>query len=417
MLLALTLSTVWRLVMNRYLVRPKPNQRTEELLALAQRAATRDRTSNLAEVIKLRNSGLPRDLLKQIDQLVQDNKATSLLGTSSKFGVTGTIILETDPDSIAHIQAVDGVDVLLDTEITLIEPDEREKRRTRKLLDDQLWHLSAIGLKEARSRGMSHAGEATTVAVMDTGIAPVRALKKQIKGAYQIDAASRAMEEKSLPSDTGRHGTHVAGLICGQPIGVAPKAKVIDCTVIPNGRGLASHLVIALEWIAQQADIDVVNISAGFPGYVPEIEDAVASLLPLNILPVAAVGNEGRHRTRSPGNYRDVLSVGASTKQYKVCRFSGSANIIYNGQVYVVPDLVAPGDSVYSCVPDDHFEAWDGSSMATAVVSGLACIAISRARKENKSIPVFDLMEILMEKCQRLETLKDRQGMGMAQVV
>lgn len=412
--------------MKRFLIRPKQTYEMETLSMIAQKAiASIPANGHRADQLKeIRLVGSESSGQRELDRYLKEFEGTEKIKTIYRSnGITATTILQMDDEQadLMRHQLHDDVFIVQDRKLSLIEPTPRTNRQTKNLLDDQLWHLTAIGLKEAVSRGMSRKGSGVTVAVMDTGIdEKVPALKGKLAGSYTADIDRLAMISDIPATDTfsNGHGTHVAGLICGDKVGVAPEAKVLNCTVIPNGTGDLTRFVIALDWIASREDVHVVNLSAGLPGYLPEMEPSIAGLLAVGILPVVAVGNEGRHRTRSPGNYRDVLSVGALTKRYRVASFSGSANILNHGQLYSVPDIVAPGDSVYSCKSaSDEFEALDGTSMAAAIVSGIACLALQRAIENEMRISIFDLLEDILDAARPLGHGRDRQGMGLAQVI
>lgn len=156
-----------------------------------------------------------------------------------------------------------------------------------------------------------------------------------------------------------------------------------------------------------------MNISAGIPDFVEELEVIIRSVLAVGILPVFAIENDGRDMTSSPGNCRGVISVGALTREDKVWGDSSSGQMLVNKQLYSVPSLVAPGHQVYSSVIGGCYEAWDGTSMATPIVSGVAALIM----EEQPLISVGDIREELRRKCQRLpEELSDRQGAGVIHI-
>ena len=251
-----------------------------------------------------------------------------------------------------------------------------------------------------------------TVAVLDTGVDQSHPeLNGQVAGAYTFDVQAWQGIAMRPSTDTDQHGTHVAGLVCGHRVGVAPRAKVLSGVMIPRGRGNISDFILAMEWVGRIETVQIINISAGIPGYLPEMREAVSGLLRLGVLPVIATGNEGRNRTRSPGNYAEPLSVGASTKASGVAGFSSGGTLIVDSHQYVVPDLVAPGENVYSCIPGGSYDAWDGTSMATPIVSGVAALVL----EQNPEITVADLIEHVLAHCRSLGLPADRQGRGLVQ--
>ena len=153
-------------------------------------------------------------------------------------------------------------------------------------------------------------------------------------------------------------------------------------------------------------------MSAGLPGYFPEMRAAVAGLLAVGVLPVFATGNEGRNRTRSPGNYIEPISVGATNRQNRVASFSSSGVLVSDNHQYIVPDLVAPGESVYSSVMGGSYQAWDGTSMATPIVSDIP----EHILEKYPHITVTNLVEKLLVTRQVIGQPPLRQGQGLVQV-
>jgi subtilisin len=78
-----------------------------------------------------------------------------------------------------------------------------------------------------------------------------------------------------------------------------------------------------LEWIVSR-NVQILTMSVGLPGYVAAFEEVIAALRRNKVLPVIAIGNEGPDTSRSPGNYPNVLSVGACTEDDLVADFSSS---------------------------------------------------------------------------------------------
>ena len=142
------------------------------------------------------------------------------------------------------------------------------------------------------------------------------------------------------------------------------------------------------------------------------MEEVIRDMLAVGVLPVCASGNEGCNYTRSPGNYRNVLSVGASNNQGRVWHRSSSAKININYHEYNIPHLVAPGEQVYSSVVQGGYESWNGTSMATPIVSGVAALLLER----DPDLTVSQLRDKLLSRCKLLNQPKERQGLGLVQV-
>ena len=302
------------------------------------------------------------------------------------------------------------VTLIADRAVELIRPHISTLKVYKKPRLEDLWHKKAVGLLPKNPRKPT--ARSITIAVLDTGIdASHEELVGRVRASHSFDLDA-TLGEMDHSIDTHGHGTHVAGLICGKTIGVAPGVEILSGVIIPNGTGRLSGFLLGLEWAGQNPKVDIVNISAGFPGFDPALREAMNGVLAAGALPVVAVGNEGRNRTRSPGNYVDVLSVGAVSQQLLVSRFSGGGSLIVDYHQYSVPQVVAPGEGVCSCVMGGGYEAWDGTSMAAPIVSGVAALIL----QEVGDLTVIELREELISRCTRLNDDPIRQGFGLVQI-
>lgn len=346
-----------------------------------------------------------------------DEKApttASRVSTADASAVSGSVVLRMSEEAADELRR-ELPDLLLvrDQPLDLIRPSAAAGTLTSSPSIQDLWHLRSIGLEAARKAGFKGTGAGVLVAVLDTGIDEEhQELAGRVAGAVRFDGASQTSVPFSPSIDTDGHGTHVAGLICGKRVGVAPAVRVVNGLMIPNGRGWISDFVLALEWAGNYNGVQIVNMSAGLPGYLEGMHDVVAGLLAVGVLPVIATGNEGRNQTRSPGNYSEPLSVGASTRDNRVASFSSSGIIVADSHEYTVPDVIAPGKDVYSCVVGGGYEAWNGTSMATPIVSGIAALVLERY----PLIHLTDLVDLLLETSIRLADAPERQGRGLVQV-
>ena len=118
----------------------------------------------------------------------------------------------------------------------------------------------------------------------------------------------------------------------------------------------------------------------------------------MGALPFFAVGNDGENKSCSPGNYIDGVSVGSvdPAQGQAVSSFSGSGQQVWKQTIYEVPDLVAPGASIWSCYRGGGFAELDGTSMATPVVCGVAACYLEKAAG---LLSPTDLMDLLRRSC------------------
>ena len=89
-----------------------------------------------------------------------------------------------------------------------------------------------------------------------------------------------------------------------------------------------------------------------------------------DVLPVFGAGDDGPAASSAPGNRAGALSVGAADDRDEVAVFSGSQR--FTGRS--VPDVVAPGVELVSCVPGGGHAAMTGTPVAAAQIAGLAAL-------------------------------------------
>jgi len=251
------------------------------------------------------------------------------------------------------------------------------------------WHLERIGVLEARQQGWASMGGGVGVAVVDSGIDHAlpefqgrifqSAAYDPISGAYQGD----------VQQPSGYHGTHIAALIGGQDFGVAPAVDLVDVQVFRDGSAEIVAVKEALFFAAASPGVQIINLSAGWPGSTDAFETVVNQILMTGKLLVCAAGNRGAGNVDSPANYDAVLTVGAIDEADQVAATSGSGQITTPSGEVSLPDVVAPGVLIESAQPGGGSFTDSGTSQAAAIVSGLAALRLAD-RQGNLSLA--DLM-------------------------
>ena len=243
---------------------------------------------------------------------------------------------------------------------------------------------------------------------------------------------TNAGDKTSWANDLIGHGTHCAGIITAASDavagirGFAPKAEVHSLKVFPGGR--FSDLIDALdECIDRQ--LDVVNMSLGSGDPSELVAQKIGEARQNGIACIVAAGNSSGP-VQFPGLLPTVLTVAALGKLEEFPADS------YHAQT-VVPQLVAgamfspkftcfgpqiavgaPGVAIVSTVPGGGYAAWDGTSMATPHVTGMAALLLAHhpllagARMARNEQRVAQLFSLLASSSVRYLGDSTREGVG-----
>ncbi len=240
------------------------------------------------------------------------------------------------------------------------------------------WALERIGATQLWAAG--YKGQGVRIGHLDTGVDGTHpALAGKIAAFATVDAQGNATP--TSPRDTAQHGTHTAGLLVGNSVGVAPDAKLVSALVLPNGAGTLAQVIGGMQWVLEQ-NVQVLSLSLGLQGTWPEFAEIVSRVRALGVVGVYAIGNYGPNgeTTASPGNLPNVLGVGASDANDQVASFSSRGPVRWGAPfntTFSKPDLVAPGVALSSSVPGGGYMAMSGTSMSTPVVAGGIALLLS----------------------------------------
>lgn len=278
----------------------------------------------------------------------------------------GIVLGTVDLNGLASLQQNDGVAAVMGCpQFSLIQPQEVSRPS-----QVELWGAEAIRTTRLRMEGLD--GTGVLVGHLDTGVDGSHpALEDALDSFIDTDALGDVRAASAF--DSGRHGTHTAGIIAGRArnIGIAPGCKLASAVVIEDP-DVVRRILGGLNWVVGKG-VRIINMSFGIRGYHEDFLLLMDVIRSKDILPIAAVGNEGPGTSRSPGNYPTVLSVGAMDVNGKIWDRSSSQRFARANDP-LVPGLVAPGVAVLSAVPKRGYAAMNGTSMAAPHVAGLAAL-------------------------------------------
>lgn len=189
--------------------------------------------------------------------------------------------------------------------------------------------------------------------------------------------------------DTESHGTHVAGIIAAERNngkgmnGVAQNVEIMSVRAVPNGDEYDKDIALGIRYAVDNG-ASIINCSFGkaFSPKADWVYEAIAYAASKDVLIVHAAGNDGNDledpdNTNYPNDHKlgkiefvdNMITVGALSSKYgseMVATFSN-----YGGKNV---DVFAPGDEIYSTMPESAYEFQGGTSMAAPAVAGVAAL-------------------------------------------
>ena len=199
------------------------------------------------------------------------------------------------------------------------------------------------------------------LAHLDSGVSTtlaVDALEFQL-----IDHQGKLVHSK--PIDDSGHGSATLSIL----LKAADHSinRVFSYKVIDGGQSIL-RILIGLNELLDKP-VKILNLSLGIKGYNPVFATLIEALVNQGVIIVAAIGNGRAGESCSPGNYRQVLSVGALTLDGKVSKGSGSYHTSKTENC-LKPDIVANGEQLPALDREGNTIKVSGTSMACALVSG-----------------------------------------------
>lgn len=325
-------------------------------------------------------------------------------------GLTNAITAKLTPRQLAAVAELDEVQIIRHESLDFVA-----------LMQDS---VRTIEVSEAQED--FHAdGRDITVAILDSGVDKNHpALLGKV-----ADEISTCGEDISIPGD---HGTHVAGTVASNDAvhrGVAPMARLLNIKVLTSaGFGAPAFVIQGLEQAVRRG-ARVANLSLGwseiFHGWVCNDADCILcaaadNACRLGVTVVVAAGNEGNagakppFAIRHPGAARRVITVGAVDKAKVLASFSSigpsSGRLSPASALRLTkPDLSAPGVAITSCTLGGAFAAFNGTSMASPHVAGLAALVLQR----NQSLVPRMVKKLLEDSCEPIPSAPNQAGYGV----
>lgn len=248
------------------------------------------------------------------------------------------------------------------------------------------WHIENANLQDV---WIDFTGNNVKVAILDTGIDIKHPdLSNNVKGTYN------AIENNDIVDDESGHGTLIAGIIAAENnkfgiVGIAPEADLYIVKVLDeNAEGTVEDFVKGIEWCVQN-NIQIINLSFGISKDIPQLKHAIENALNAGIIIVASSGNTAGGDAEYPAAYEGVISVAALDKANERAEFTAKGKI----------DFCSTGIDILSTSLDSKYESCNGSSFATACVTGLITLKIQQVNDElnQEKMDSENVLEVLKE--------------------
>jgi thermitase len=210
-------------------------------------------------------------------------------------------------------------------------------------------------------------------------------------------------------TDNHGHGTHIAGIVGAEGgngigiSGVAPKVSLMILKYYDPKAAYNNNLANTIRAIryATENGAHIINYSGGGLEFSKEEYDAINQARKKGILFVAAAGNEKSNSDKSryyPANYDldNIISVTAINTE----------SVVLDSSNYGVSTvhIAAPGKNIFSTIPGGKYAPMTGTSQATAFVSGVAALLLTK----NKSYDYLQVKKQILSTADYMDELRDK---------
>lgn len=341
---------------------------TRELVRMKKIKA---RLEELGESLSLAQSSYLSSLLSEVESAVKEAKnIVTTYSARLKSYKAAEVILQSAGVSTMTIEAVRSVQStdqnVLDAQKTMLEllSNNMTEARLNRILDSYGDQLQYFYNEDFNPR--------------------------TIVGDNYTDSSQRVYGNNDVIGPDSSHGTHVAGIIAAIRDnnlgikGVATDVKIMAIRVVPNGDERDKDVANGIRYAVDNG-ARIINMSFGkaFSPFKKAVDEAVRYAQSKGVLLVHAAGNSNqnndieanfpnRNDKLNNQEFTNWLEIGASSFQKGLTL---PANFSNYGKKSV--DFFAPGVDILSTVPDNKYDSYSGTSMASPTAAGVASLLLS----------------------------------------
>ncbi|AOV08763.1 S8 family peptidase [Sporosarcina ureilytica] len=259
------------------------------------------------------------------------------------------VIISANESALAKLQNADHIEAI-----------EKNKKITIAAQEVN-WGIKPVKIPHAWETG--YTGKGVKIAIIDTGVGP----HEDLKVAKNVSFV--ALEPSN--TDYNGHGTHIAGIIAALDNhfgvkGVAPNAALYSLKVFnKHGDGYTHDVIKAIDW-AIEHEMDMINLSLTSEIHMSSYENIINRAYEKGLLIVGAAGNStsiniGIDNVKYPARFENVIAVSSVDWDGKKGFYSSVGPAV---------EVAAPGVRIYSTYAGNSYSYLQGTSMATAFVTG-----------------------------------------------
>lgn len=238
---------------------------------------------------------------------------------------------------------------------------------------------------------------------------------RTIVGDNYADQNERSYGNNDVIGPDSSHGTHVSGIIAAVRDnnlgikGVATNVKIMAIRVIPNGDERDKDVANGIRYAVDNG-AKIINMSFGkaFSPFKKVVDEAVRYAESKGVLLVHAAGNSNQNNDTEPNfpnrfdkakglEFSNWLEIGASSFQKGRTLPATFSNF---GKKSV--DFFAPGVDILSTVPDNKYDTYSGTSMASPTAAGVATLLLSY----DSSMKAEELRALMIDTSRRYPKLQ-----------
>ena len=366
--------------------------------------------------------------------------------------LSNAITCTTTRDVIEELSKRDDILMIghnCDREVLLVSEEQTIDAVPSRAEVEITTNVAQVGAPDVWDLG--YTGEGVLVAILDTGVNYEHEdLADHLwnGGSQYPNHGYNSYDNNTITMDTRGHGTHCAGIICGdgtsgKKTGVAPNVTLMCIKALnDNGNANASSICSGMEFAVEHG-ADVLSMSLGIANASVTdksmIRNTCVNTLQAGVIAAVAAGNEGEKLNSSPvpdnvrvpgscpapwihpdqkanaGGTSCVVSVGAVDKNDKVASISSRGPVTWKNTSYadypynpgiglIRPDVCAPGKDVISLsYLGEGYATMTGTSQATPCVAGVMSLMLSK----NPDLTPAEISEILETTAKKLSDNKN----------